>query len=129
LSGSATVANYQLALRSITYNDTSDNPSTLTRTVTFVANDGLTNSRTASRGIAIKAVNDAPVVTASVANLAYTENATIALEGGLTVSDVDSANLASATVSTTTIYVNGEDVLAFVTQTGICAPWTPATGV
>src|SRR5205814_9940368 len=42
LSGSSTVANYQAALRSVTYVNTSDNPSTATRTVSFLVNDGVT---------------------------------------------------------------------------------------
>ena len=41
LSGATTVVNYQTALRSVKYNNTSDNPSTLARTVTFVASDGM----------------------------------------------------------------------------------------
>ncbi|WP_164172148.1 hypothetical protein, partial [Streptococcus pneumoniae] len=37
LTGTDTVANYQSALRSVTYADNSENPSTLARTVTFTA--------------------------------------------------------------------------------------------
>jgi hypothetical protein len=62
LIGTTTVANYQTALRSVTYANSSDNPSTATRTVTFTANDG-TNTGSATRGITITAVNDAPVNT------------------------------------------------------------------
>ena len=40
LSGVSSVANYQAALRSVTYQNTSEKPSTLTRTVTFTATDG-----------------------------------------------------------------------------------------
>ncbi len=61
LSGSATLAQYQAALRSITYTNTSDNPSTATRTVSFTVNDGDANSNTQTRDIAITTVNDAPV--------------------------------------------------------------------
>jgi YVTN family beta-propeller protein len=129
LSGSATAANYQAALRSITYNNNSDAPNTLTRTVTFLVNDGAANSNTTSRNITITAVNDAMVVTATGANLAYTENATVALDGGLTVIDPDSANLASATINMTTNYVSGQDALAFVNANGITGTWTVATGV
>ena len=63
LTGSASVANYQTALRSVTYANSSDNPSTATRTVSFVVNDGSTNSTAATRNITVTAVNDAPVVT------------------------------------------------------------------
>jgi hypothetical protein len=129
LTGSATVANYQTALRSITYNNTSDNPTTTTRTVTFTANDGSIASNTASRTITLTAVNDAPVVTATGSSLAYTENATPALDSGITASDADNTNLSTATVTMTTAYVNGQDTLAFSNQNGISGTWTAGTGV
>src|SRR5205823_1586030 len=40
LSGTASVANYQAALRSVTYFNRSDNPSGATRTISFQVNDG-----------------------------------------------------------------------------------------
>src|SRR5262245_56063499 len=40
LSGTATVADYRAALRSVTYSNTSDTPSTLARAIEFVADDG-----------------------------------------------------------------------------------------
>jgi hypothetical protein len=57
------VANYQAALRTVKYTNTSDDPSTATRTVSFQVNDGsatnnLSNIITSS--ITITAVNDAP---------------------------------------------------------------------
>jgi hypothetical protein len=129
LSGQATVANYQAALRSVIYNNTSDNPSTASRTVAFVVNDGALNSNTASRTITVTAVNDAPVVTATSTSMAYTENGTTAVDPGITVADVDSANLSSATVTMTAAYANGQDSLGFTTQNGIAGTWTAATGV
>ncbi|MBN3949241.1 MAG: DUF4114 domain-containing protein, partial [Nostoc sp. NMS7] len=59
LTGSATVADYQTALRSITYQNSSDNPSP-TRTISFVVNDGTLNSNPVTRNINLTAVNDAP---------------------------------------------------------------------
>ncbi len=56
LSGSSTVANYQTALRSVTYQNTSDNPTTGNRTITFSASDG-SLSGTGTRTISITAVN------------------------------------------------------------------------
>ena len=44
LSGTATLNDYTLALRTITYQNTSEGPVTMTRTVTFEVNDGLDNS-------------------------------------------------------------------------------------
>ena len=60
LSGSASVGNYQAALRSVTYANTSDAPSTANRTVSFVVNDGQADSVAANRTISVTARNDAP---------------------------------------------------------------------
>ena len=60
LTGSASLVDYQAALQSITYVNTSDNPSDLTRTVTIQINDGDDNSNVVSRDINFTAVNDAP---------------------------------------------------------------------
>jgi trimeric autotransporter adhesin len=70
LSGAASVADYQAALRSITYVNTSDAPNTATRTVSFVVNDGTADSNTATRGVSVAAVNDAPVGSPTVAGTA-----------------------------------------------------------
>ena len=125
LSGTATVANYQAALRSITYNNNSDAPNTTARTVTFVVNDGVLDSNTSSRTITIAAVNDVPVVTTTSGSMAYTENATTLLDPGITVTDVDNANLSSVTVDMTTNFVTAQDTLAFVNQNGITADLDP----
>ncbi|HEV8116143.1 MAG TPA: VCBS repeat-containing protein, partial [Acidimicrobiales bacterium] len=62
LSGTATLADYQTALRSVTYANSSGNPSTLGRTVTFQVDDGGPDdnlSNLVTRDIAITADNDA----------------------------------------------------------------------
>jgi len=61
LNGSATIANYQLALRSIRYSNSSDNPSTLPRIISFTVNDGNLSSTPVNRQITVVAVNDVPV--------------------------------------------------------------------
>ena len=61
LTGSASVANYQTALESVTYFNTSDNPSGLARTVTIIANDGTVDSAPATDTINVTPVNDPPV--------------------------------------------------------------------
>ena len=60
-SGSDTLAHYQTVLRSVKYVNTSENPSTSTRTVTFTVNDGVFTG-SATRNITVIAVNDAPVL-------------------------------------------------------------------
>src|SRR5204863_44094 len=85
-------------------------------------------SNTATRTIAVKPINDAPVVTAS-GTLNYTENdPATAIAPALTVTDVDSANLSGATVQITGNYVNGEDVLSFTNTANITGTWDTATG-
>ncbi len=130
LNGTSSVANYQSALRSVTYFNNSDNPSTLTRTVAFKVNDGQSDSNTATRNLDVTAVNDAPVLAGSGGTLAYTENdAATVVSSTLTVSDVDNVNLSGATVSISTGFVSGEDVLAFTDQSGITGSWNAGNGV
>ena len=132
LSGSATLANYQTALRSVTYQNTdTDNPSTSQRTVTFKVNDGDSDSNTQTRTIDVTRVNDAPVLaSAETSALSFTEGGSAtAITSALTVSDVDDTNIESATVQITSNLDNSEDVLAFTTQNGITGSFTSSTGL
>ncbi|MBC1236717.1 putative Ig domain-containing protein [Nostoc sp. 2RC] len=129
LTGTSTVANYQAALRSITYNNSSDNPTTTPRAISFLVNDGSSNSTAVTRNINITAVNDAPVAVATNSAVSYTENATTAIDSAITLIDVDSTNLVSATVSISSGFVSGEDVLAFTNQNGITGSYNSSTGV
>ena len=63
--GTATLAQWQAALRAVQYSNSSDNPSTTSRTVTFAASDGSLGSNTVASTINIAAVNDAPAITSS----------------------------------------------------------------
>lgn len=74
LTGNATLGQYETALRSITYSNSSENPNTTTRTVSFTVNDGNANSHAQTRDIAITAVNDSPTLA--------TNNGTTVAEGG-----------------------------------------------
>jgi hypothetical protein len=79
LTGSATLANYQTALRSVTFsNSTNDDPTAggaTSRTITWVANDGALNSNSTTTTINITAVNDAPTLSATAANPSFQEAA------------------------------------------------------
>ena len=133
LSGTATVANYQSAIRSITYQNTNTgNPSIAVRTVTFSvtdANGALSN--TVSRNIGVTPVNDAPVLANTEATaLAYSEGQIATIVTPLTtVTDVDNTNLTGATVRISAGYLNTEDVLAFTNTPNITGTWTAATGI
>ncbi|MDR6610159.1 VCBS domain-containing protein, partial [Pseudomonas synxantha] len=72
LTGTATVAQYQTALRSVTYSNSSDNPSTTARTISFQVDDGAAAnhaSNIATTTVTVSAVNDAP----TTSGLAITE--------------------------------------------------------
>ncbi|TCP10971.1 DUF4347 domain-containing protein [Simplicispira metamorpha] len=127
---SATLAEWQAALRAVTYTNTSDTPDTANRTLTLVVNDGSTNSVAVTKTISVTAVNDAPSLTDAGGTLAFTEgDAATMIDSTLTLSDADDSNLASATVTISTGYVSSEDVLAFTAQNGISGSWNSSTGV
>ncbi|WP_188618992.1 hypothetical protein, partial [Cysteiniphilum litorale] len=63
LTGTDTLANYQTALRSVTYQNTSLAPSELSRTVSFKVNDGDVDSAVLTATVNVTAVNSAPVNT------------------------------------------------------------------
>src|SRR5207253_2019849 len=134
LSGTDTLAHYQAALRSVKYSNTSDNPSSATRTASFQVDDGssVNNlSNVATRNITVTPVNDAPVLAnIETPALGYTENdpATV-ITSTLTVSDVDSANLTGATVTLSSGYHSAEDVLSFTDTATITGSWDSTTGV
>jgi large repetitive protein len=128
LTGSDTVANYQAALRSVTYNNTSLNPSTTARTVTFQVNDGAVLSNTVTTTVNVTAVNTAPTVTTSGGSLSYTENDPAAvIDSGVTVTDPDSINISGATVQITTNCQSAQDVLSFVNTANISGTYTAGT--
>ena len=54
---------------------------------------------------------------------------TTAVDSGLTVTDADSTNLFSATVTISANYVNGQDTLGFTNQNGIVGSWDAPSGV
>jgi hypothetical protein len=67
ITGSQPPATYQTCLRSVTYNNTSQNPNTTARVISFVANDGSLSSSAATKTVTVAAVADAPVVTTTAA--------------------------------------------------------------
>ncbi|MEY2591780.1 MAG: large repetitive protein [Acidimicrobiaceae bacterium] len=137
LSGNDTVANYQTILQSVTYDNTSQNPSTLARTLSFKVTDaGGAASNIATRAVSVAAVNDAPVL-ASIEGgaLAYDTATTAAVTSTLTTSDADSLNLTGATVAIALNYNSptdpplGQDTLLFTNQSGITGTFDTATGI
>ena len=86
LNGTSSVANYQAALQSITYTNTSDDPTLLTRTVAFTVNDGDVNSNTQTRDITL-AGNESPTAVADT--FATASGQTLTVTSGVLANDVD----------------------------------------
>jgi len=129
LSGTDTVASYQAALRSITYENTSANPTATPRTVAFTVFDGDVDSNVESRVINVGVVNNAPTLATIEGQIAsFVENATgTGITGNLSISDVDDSQIESATVAISNNYVAGEDQLTFVPQAGISGTFLNGT--
>ena len=76
LSGAATLAQYQAALRSVTYANTSDAPSNATRTISYQVDDGAAannTSNTITSTVTVAPVNDAPSVVITPTTYSATE--------------------------------------------------------
>ncbi|MGS2762863.1 MBG domain-containing protein, partial [Sinomicrobium sp. M5D2P9] len=84
----ATLAQWQSALRAVTYNNTSSNPDTANRTVSFVINDGTANSSPATKVAEVLAVNNDPTISGLPTNVSVLEDAT-----------EDEFDISSATIS------------------------------
>lgn len=125
ISGTASLANYQTMLRAVTYINTSQNPTTTNRTLTFVINDGVNPSPGATKTVSVAAVNDGPGVTASAGTTPFVEGAgAVLVDTGLTVTDPDSSLTATVTLTNP---LNSGEILAAPTQFGVSANWVSPT--
>ncbi len=107
LAGTSSVANYQAALRSVAYRNSSDDPSTATRTVSFQTTDSSSDaSNVATRDVSVAAVNDAPVLTTTAGSTTVAEDAFSDGGQGLTLSDADDTNIESARVRVSSNFQN-----------------------
>src|SRR5205823_7202907 len=93
------------------------------KTLSYQAKDAEgADSNVATRDINLQNANDAPVVTTSVGNAAYTEGGSdVTIDGGiggLTVTDADDTNLEGGQVRISSGFQSGDD-LVFVNQNGI----------
>ncbi|MBF0098014.1 MAG: DUF4347 domain-containing protein [Magnetococcales bacterium] len=136
LTGTATLAQYQTALRSVTFASSSDDPtaSSANRTISWTVTDansdgvGAQTSTVATSSITLSASNDPPVLTAG-ATLSYTENdAATAIDTTITLADVDDTQMSGATVTLSAGLTSG-DTLALVTQNGISGSYDSSSGV
>ncbi|WP_271411397.1 DUF4347 domain-containing protein [Pseudomonas sp. Q1-7] len=101
-AGGASAAQWQAALRAVTYSNSSETPNTATRTISFAVSDGLATSSSATRGVTVTETNDAPVVNVPV-SISLPEDTATALTG-ISFSDADAG---SGTVTVTFSVASG----------------------
>ncbi|TJZ79167.1 DUF4347 domain-containing protein [Chitiniphilus eburneus] len=92
----ASAAQWQAALRAVTFSNASDTPTTGTRTISFTVDDGAATSSAAVRSVTVTATNDAPLVSVP-ASLTATEDTPFPVVG-ISFSDAD-AGSGSVTVT------------------------------
>ena len=120
----ATLAQWQAALQSITYTNSSETPDTSARTISFVVNDGTDSSSPGTRTVTVAPVNDAPVNTVPGAQMTA-ENTALVFSAGngnqLAIADVDAGGApleVTLSVSNGTLTLAGIAGLAFNTGDG-----------
>ncbi|GJE54785.1 hypothetical protein EKPJFOCH_1269 [Methylobacterium thuringiense] len=104
LSGDADPATYQAALRAISFENTSGDPSTIDRVVKTNVTSNTIQGTSATTTVSVVAVDDAPVLDLDASGpgtghtASYTENGTgvAIVDTDVSVTDVDSTNMASA---------------------------------
>ena len=102
ITGTGTKAEYQEVLRTVTYDNTNDDdPSTSARTIIWQLFDGANYSSAGTTTVNITATNDIPTIGGVGNTAAFTEGTAVVIDNNLTVGDVDSAVLKSATVKIT----------------------------
>jgi hypothetical protein len=130
LNGSSLLANYRTALRNVKYTNSSQNPSVITRTVSFTVNDGTDASAAVMRNITVSAVNDPPVLSGiETTPVPYTAGSgEVQLTATIQVADTDNASLSSATISITGNYNSAQDRIRFTNANNIFGSWNNGTG-
>ncbi|HBL30150.1 MAG TPA: hypothetical protein DD490_25210, partial [Acidobacteria bacterium] len=99
ITGSQPVATYQTCLQSVTYDNTSQNPTAApARTLSFVANDGSNPSTAANKTVSVAAADDGPVAVADAATVGEDSGAT-AVDVLANDTDVDAGTKLVASVT------------------------------
>ena len=134
----ASLAAFQAVLQTVTYSNSSANPSTAARTISFTAVDSnnITSSTAASsqQVINLTAINNPPTTTTTSGSVSYTAGSpALIIDGGVTVTDPDSSILGPTTFPGATISISGGfqpgDTLSFLNQDGISGSYDATHGV
>lgn len=128
ITGSASLAVYQSFVRSVAYSNTSENPSSLQRTIRITVNDGLDNSNNYERQINVVPVNDPPVVTGRLTPVVFS-GGTMVIDNTMIATDLDNAQLTGSVITIAGNYASAVDVLNFTNQNGITGSFNSTTGI
>ena len=142
LSGTATPAQYQLAIQAVRFGNSTGTPDTTPRTIEIAVNDGAVISNVATTTVTVIDVASPPAIdldannssgatgTAYATNFSVTTKDAVSLgDVDVSVTDPDSANIASATITLTNPQA-GDFLVAGSLPPGITASaYNPGTGV
>jgi len=131
LYGSSSLANYQAALRSVGYQNTSSTPNTSTRTVSFTVNDINTSSVAVTRFIQFTPTNTSPeLINIENTLLEYIEGTdSVQITNTIEINDAEDSKLEGAVICIANNYQNGEDSLVYINQENLTGVWNSVTGI
>ena len=130
LTGTSDISSYQTALRTVTYQNVSDDPAP-TKTISFTLLDEAdSSSNTVTRNVAIQSVEDPLQLTNLERDTLYyvIENDFVTISNTVTVTDPDSPTLDRAIVSITEGYDPALDSLSLEGVDGIDVGWNDNQG-
>ncbi|WP_433614656.1 S-layer homology domain-containing protein [Paenibacillus cellulositrophicus] len=130
-SHTATVDQWIHALQAVTYTNTAITPDTANRIITFTVSDGTVSSNPADKTVTVTAVNQTPILT-TMGGTSTFKGIPVAIDPGLTLSDLDNKTMSAATVTISGNFFSKEDTLAFIndgsTMGNITGSYNAATG-
>lgn len=112
LTGNASVNEYQTALRSVTYENTSDNPEPSARNISLVVSDGVMSSNLVTRTVITVRSND-PTFGAPVLPMTVTENQVVTVDVS-SIGDLDGVGAFSYQWYSNGIAITGADTALFI---------------
>ncbi len=110
--GTATIAQWQAALRAVTYTDTAVTPNASTRSISFeVTNDGYTSGNTTAKSVTVADTDQTPRVSTTGGTTSYRDGTSpVTIDTGVTVSDLDNTTQSSGTVSVSGGFHSGDTI-------------------
>ncbi len=128
LSGTATLAEYQAALRNVTYENSSSDPVELDRTISFTVNDGDADSNTQSRDVSVTSTNSKPLLSNIEATTPTYQGTDLQITNTIEVSDPDDTSVDSAIVVINGNFKAAEDSLIYFPVFGISGTYNDSNG-